>query len=100
MGRTKASNPLISKKTIGNAAFSKQDRLGALKAYADAIEDASDALSQKPDVEDEKRAKKQLAICYANRAAAYLMVGAGSNPKMAIQDGKSAEEADPSYAKG
>ena len=86
-------------KAIGNTAFATKDRAGALKAYTDAIEYLLDALSQKPDVNDTKNAKKQLAICHANRAAAYLITGEGMDLKKALRDGETAEAADPSYAK-
>lgn len=88
------------KKKAGNAAFVQQDCLTASRAYSDAIEDLFDVLSQKPDLDNEKRAKKQLAICYANRAAAYLIAGDASHAGKALGDGKAAEASDPSYVKG
>lgn len=45
------------------------------------------------------RLKKQLAICYTNRTAAYLMDGAASDPGKAHPDGKAAEEVDATYLK-
>lgn len=86
-------------KSKGNAAFAKKDQSGALAAYSDAIKDVFDALSQNPDIEEEKRAKKQLATCYGNRAAAYSMPGGAPDPQKALQNGKSAEEADSASAK-
>ncbi|KAF8226164.1 hypothetical protein L208DRAFT_1454009 [Tricholoma matsutake] len=88
------------KKKIGNAAFARKDYSTASRAYSDAIEDLLDVLSQKPDLDSEKKAKKLLAICHANRAAAYLISGEGSDATKALGDGKAAEVNDPSYAKG
>lgn len=86
-------------KSIGNAAFARKDRSAAVTAYSDAIDSLIDALCQKPDVQQEKDAKRQLAICYANRAAAYLIPGPGMDPSKAFKDGEAAEYQDPSYAK-
>jgi hypothetical protein len=47
----------------------------------------------------EKEAEKQVAICYANQAAAWLIVGSGRDAKKALEDGKLAERNDPGYAK-
>ncbi|GLB35307.1 hypothetical protein LshimejAT787_0208720 [Lyophyllum shimeji] len=86
-------------KSAGNAAFTRKDRAEAIKAYSRAIDALTDVLSMTPDIEDEKKAKKQLAICHANRAAVHLLAGAGEDPKKAIEDGKSAQEWDHTYAK-
>jgi len=86
-------------KSAGNAAFTRKNRSEAVKAYSGAIDALTDVLSMTPDIEDEKKAKKQLAICYANRAAAYLISGAGEDPNKAIKDGKSAQQWDPTYSK-
>lgn len=86
-------------KTAGNTAFAKKDRVRALKSYSIAIDHFMDALSQRPDVEDEKKAKTQLAICYANRAATHLLPGEGADPKAALEDGQRSEQTDPSYEK-
>ncbi|KAF5387082.1 hypothetical protein D9615_001803 [Tricholomella constricta] len=86
-------------KAAGNAAFTRKDGPEAVKAYSGAVDALIDVLSMTPDVEDEKKARKQLAVCYANRAAAYLISGAGVDAKRAIEDGKAAEHWDPAYAK-
>ncbi|KAG6889743.1 hypothetical protein C0995_015041 [Termitomyces sp. Mi166 len=83
----------------GNNAFVRKDRAGALKAYDSAIDPLIDLLSMNPDYDDEVKAKKQLAFCYGNRAAAHMMPGDGINLKQAINDGKSAEYYDARYAK-
>lgn len=85
-------------KLIGNTAFSRKERAAAIKAYTAAIEHLIDVLSMKPDLEEAK-AKKLLAICYSNRAATYLIPGAGQDANQALLDGQKAEKADPSYAK-
>jgi hypothetical protein len=56
-------------------------------------------LTQRPNAEDEKKAKRQLAVCHANRAAAYLLPGAGLDAKAVLEDGKRAEDTDPTYEK-
>jgi len=86
-------------KSIGNAAFARKDRSAAVMAYSDAIDSLIDALCQKPDIQQEKDAKRQLAICYSNRAAAYLIPGPGMDASKALKDGEAAEHQDPSYAK-
>jgi hypothetical protein len=86
-------------KKAGNTAFAKKDRAGALKAYTTAIDHYIDALSQRPDVEDEKKAKTQLAICFGNRAATYLLPGQGVDPKAALESAKRSEQTDSSYEK-
>ncbi|KAF8892650.1 hypothetical protein BD779DRAFT_1670316 [Infundibulicybe gibba] len=86
-------------KAAGNEAFSRKDRKAALDAYSEAIECLIDALSQKLDLEEERKAKRQLAICHGNRAAASLLEGSGMDAAKAIEDGKTAERFDPSYAK-
>ncbi|KAJ8481658.1 hypothetical protein ONZ45_g15235 [Pleurotus djamor] len=64
------------------------------------LPDLVDALSQKPKEEEEKQAHSLLAICFANRAAAYLIHGAGMDAKKAAADGENAVKVDPDYAKG
>ncbi|CAA7267660.1 unnamed protein product [Cyclocybe aegerita] len=86
-------------KVVGNNAFSQKDRKAAVKAYGEALSWLLDVLAQKPDTADEEKAKKLQAVCYANRAAAYLIPGEGINLRKALQDGKDAEKADPGYAK-
>ncbi|KAJ8515517.1 hypothetical protein ONZ45_g7062 [Pleurotus djamor] len=87
-------------KADANAAFKARDRVGAIKGYSDAIDHLVDALSQKPKEEEEKQAHSLLAICFANRAAAYLIHGAGMDAKKAAADGENAVKVDPDYAKG
>lgn len=86
-------------KTAGNKAFSQKDRRSAIKAYSEALSHLVDVLSQKPNDEDEKKAINLRAICFANRAATYLVPGDGMNLKKALEDGKAAEAINPSYAK-
>ena len=86
-------------KLIGNTAFSRKERAAAIKAYTAAIEHLIDVLSMKPDLEEEAKAKNLLAICHSNRAATYLIPGAGQDANQALLDGQKAEKADPSYAK-
>lgn len=86
-------------KLIGNAAFSRKERAAAIKAYTEAIKHLIDVLSMKPGLEEEAKAKNLLAICHSNRAATYLIPGAGQDVDQALLDGQKAEKADPSYAK-
>lgn len=87
-------------KLAGNAYFSRKDREGALRAYRETIDHLWDALAQNPDEHDKQTIKKNLAVCYANRAAALLIDGPGIDAKAALKDGELAEHWDPSYAKG
>ncbi|RDB23978.1 hypothetical protein Hypma_008832 [Hypsizygus marmoreus] len=98
-GAQKALESAHKLKASGNASFGRKDRTSALKAYSDAINALDDVLAMTPDIKDEKQAKKQLAICFGNRAAAYLMPGEGMDAVKALHDGEAAEAADPSYAK-
>jgi len=86
-------------KIAGNKAFSQKDRRSAIKAYSEALSHLVDVLSQKPNDEDEKKAVNLRAICFANRAATYLVPGDGMDLKKALEDGKAAEDTHPSYAK-
>ncbi|TFK42924.1 hypothetical protein BDQ12DRAFT_696320 [Crucibulum laeve] len=86
-------------KTIGNAAYGRKDRDKAVNAYTDASEDLLHVLSQKPDIDEEKKAKRLLAICRSNRAAARLIPGVGMGAEEALHDAQDAEKADPSYNK-
>jgi hypothetical protein len=86
-------------KAEGNAAFAQKDRPVAVKGYTQAIKHLIDALSQRPDLNEKKDLENQLAICYANRAAAWLIEGEGMDAKKAVDDGVAAEETDPMYPK-
>ncbi|KAF4608780.1 hypothetical protein EYR40_001127 [Pleurotus pulmonarius] len=86
-------------KTAGNSAFQKKDRVAAIQFYSDAIGHLLDALSQKPMPSDEAKANKLMSVCFANRAATYLLPGDGIDLKKALADGESAEKADPDYGK-
>ena len=82
-------------KVAGNKAF-MQRREGCGR-YTDAI-DLVDVLAQKPDIGEEK-AKKLMAILYANRAAAHLLPGDGMDLDSALSDGLAVEKVDPTYSK-
>lgn len=56
-----------------------------------------DVLPQKPDVADEEKAKKLMAISHANRVAGYLLLGDGVDLEKALEDGMAAS--DPTYTK-
>jgi hypothetical protein len=86
-------------KAVGNAAFAKQDRKGAIAAYSRAVDAYVEALSSKPDAASEKDSKRQLAICLANRAAAHLLAGEGVDAQAALEDGEAAAKVDPTYVK-
>lgn len=86
-------------KAAGNKAFSQRDRKAALKAYTEALSYITNVLVQNPTPEDGVKVKKLQAICLANRAATYIIPGEGSDPEKALEDGKAAETADPTYSK-
>ncbi len=91
-------------KRKGNVLYTQRDRLGAINAYSDAINRLMNALRSDPNREKNKGAEKLLAVCCANRAAAYLLPGQGvdrgSDLHDVWKDGELAIRADPSYAKG
>lgn len=89
-------------KQQGNEAFKKKDRTGAVDAYAKAIDELEEALifaDMKGDVDAQSQVKSALAVCYANRAAAWCIEGAGIDANKAIDDGKLSEEMDKVYNK-
>lgn len=86
-------------KAAGNKAFAQKERKAAVDAYTDTIDHLVDVLAQKPDVVDEEKAKRLMAVSYANRAAAYLLPGDGVDLDKALADGMAAEEVDPTYSK-
>lgn len=86
-------------KAMGNQAFAKKDRKAALKAYSDALRYVVDVLAQNPDIQEEEKAIRLRAMCFANRAAAHLIPGEGMDAKKTLEDGEDAEKVDPSYAK-
>ncbi|KAF9009361.1 hypothetical protein BDQ17DRAFT_1421550 [Cyathus striatus] len=82
-------------KNKGNAAFSRRDRAAAMDAYTEATHCLHVALSLNLDADEEKIAERQLAICYANRAACRLLQGNGIDIRGALEDGEQAEKMDP-----
>jgi hypothetical protein len=98
-GIKKAKTLGAEAKAKGNLAFAKKERQPAVEAYSKATRLYLDVLDMKPDDQDKKEAEKQLAVCYANRAAAWLIDGSGGDASKALEDGKKAEEAVPGYAK-
>ncbi|KAF9533411.1 hypothetical protein CPB83DRAFT_782965 [Crepidotus variabilis] len=98
-GKITAMTRAEKAKNEGNKSFSKKDREAALKSYKQALDLVEDVLCQKPTEAEEKAAKKLQAICFANRAAAYMIPGEGCDASKALEDGKAAEAADPSYNK-
>ena len=88
-------------KTEGNRAFNAKDFKRAIAEYSKAIYRAEDvADSDRGEEEAEQAARRLLAVCYANRAAAYLLPGDESDVKKALEDSKQAETYNPDYAKG
>jgi tetratricopeptide (TPR) repeat protein len=75
-------------KAAGNKAFAQKERKAAVDAYTDTIDHLVDALAQKPDAADEEKAKRLMAVSYANRAAAYLLPGDGVDLDKALADGR------------
>ena len=89
-------------KQQGNEAFKKQDRKKAVEAYTMAIDEMHEALvvaDLEDDVDAVSDAHSALAICYANRAAAWCIEGNGMDAKKALEDGKSSENMNKTYAK-
>ncbi|KAF9446927.1 hypothetical protein P691DRAFT_803272 [Macrolepiota fuliginosa MF-IS2] len=91
-------------KSKGNQLYSQRNRKGAIYEYTNAIDRLMNALRSDPNRDKNKDAERLLAVCCANRAAAYLMPGddvdVDSDLHEAWKDGEIAIRADPSYAKG
>ncbi|KAK1226657.1 hypothetical protein PQX77_010369 [Marasmius sp. AFHP31] len=88
-------------KEQGNQAFKAGKRDEALQLYQAAI----DAVYKiwgggDPDKEQERKAYRLIAMCYANRSAAWMIEGEGGDAEKALDAGKKAEHTDPGYAKG
>jgi hypothetical protein len=86
-------------KTEGNTAFAQRRREPALEAYSRAIEIYDAVVAQRLDPDHTANTNTQLTICYANRAAAWLLDGPGEDAQKALEDGRAAEKVDPGYAK-
>ncbi|PPR04978.1 hypothetical protein CVT24_010436 [Panaeolus cyanescens] len=86
-------------KLAGNQAFAAKNRPVAIKAYTEAINHLHDVMSQNPTEEQSSKAKKLMAICLSNLSATHLLPGTGQAAEPALKAGKTAEVADPSYAK-
>jgi hypothetical protein len=89
-------------KRLGNDAFKKKDRKAAVAAYTQAIDELEEALGlAQLELDDEAKAdaKKALAVCYANRAAAWTIDGPGSDAGKAVEDGYASERMNKTYLK-
>jgi hypothetical protein len=86
-------------KTEGNTAFAQRRREPAPEAYSRTIEIYDAMVAQRLDPDHTADTNKQITICYANRAAAWLLDGPGFDAQKALEDGRVAEKVDPSYAK-
>lgn len=87
-------------KASGNAAIARKDRTKAVAHYTEAIECLVDASAQKPTDEEEKQLERLWVVCFANRAAAWLLEGPGQDAKKALDDATEAVKRDEGYAKG
>lgn len=98
-GIAKATKRAEEEKRLGNEAIGRKDRASAVKHYSEAYEFLADAIAQNP-VDGEKRdIKRAMAICLANRAAAWLMEGEGQDAKTALTDAERATTFDENYGK-
>ena len=87
-------------KGLGNEAFSRRERAQAVTHYTEAIEYLHDAAAQQPTDEEKSNIQGTMAVCFANRAAAWLLPGEGQDPQKALDDASAAVEHDAGYAKG
>lgn len=88
-------------KAEGNRAFKEKDFKTAIEEYGKAIDRAKEvAFSDRGEEEAGQAARRLLAVCYANRAAAYLLPGDELDVEKALEDGQKAEKYNPDYAKG
>ncbi|KAI0039725.1 hypothetical protein FA95DRAFT_1612350 [Auriscalpium vulgare] len=81
------------RKDAGNTEYELREHEHAVQAYTQGI-DALDLLEPQHVGAPERRLR---AVLLANRAAAHLM---GGDVDAVLRDGRAAEEADPTYAKG
>ncbi|KAI0065796.1 hypothetical protein BV25DRAFT_1595569 [Artomyces pyxidatus] len=88
-------------KAAGNTAFAQKDREGAVKAYTEAIEQATIAIEEGASEESVERSGVHLllAVCLSNRAATYLLQGDDLDAHKALRDAEMAERSDKSYVK-
>ncbi|KAH9831777.1 uncharacterized protein C8Q71DRAFT_780277 [Rhodofomes roseus] len=100
-GVAKATRRAEEEKRLGNEAVGRKDRTAAVKHYSEAFEFYADAFSQKPTAtaDEEHGIKRSMAICLANRAAAWLMEGEGRDAKKALADAERAAAFDEDYGK-
>ncbi|KAJ3503926.1 hypothetical protein NLJ89_g8212 [Agrocybe chaxingu] len=91
-------------KEQGNAAYAKGERERAVECFQEGVEVLErlmlKALSHPPERDAETR--KLLAVCYANCAAARMLVverGEERDLKAALEDAEKAIKTDPTYAK-
>ncbi|TFY57948.1 hypothetical protein EVJ58_g6718 [Rhodofomes roseus] len=100
-GVAKATKRAEEEKRLGNEAVGRKDRTAAVKHYSEAFEFYADAFSQKPTAtaDEEHGIKRSMAICLANRAAAWLMEGEGRDAKKALADAERAAAFDEDYGK-
>ncbi|KAI0308538.1 hypothetical protein OF83DRAFT_1180693, partial [Amylostereum chailletii] len=86
-------------KDAGKLAYERKNRAGALDAFAAAVDHAMGALKESGNPAHRAGARRALAVCWANRAAALLMEGPGMDAKEALDHAQKAEVADPTYVK-
>ncbi|KAI0042030.1 hypothetical protein FA95DRAFT_1610538 [Auriscalpium vulgare] len=98
-------------KGIGNGHFDGRRREDAVRSYTIALGDLDRAVALRPQ-RDDAPTRRLRAVLLANRAAAQLLMCDGGKTKdirvgwkdadavAALQDGRAAEEADPTYVKG
>ena len=98
-GVAKGIQTAETEKTRGNQAFAKKNRVAAVQHYTDAIDELVHAAAQKPTDAEEKKIKGMLAVCFANRAAAYLLPGEGQDAQKALEDADQAITQDAEYSK-
>jgi len=86
-------------KARGNVAFAGRVQSAALEEYSTAIEALVTASLQKATDAEMRRIKPLMSVCYANRAAVYLMEGPWRDAEEALKDAKEAVLRDADYAK-
>ncbi|KAI0047326.1 hypothetical protein FA95DRAFT_1595755 [Auriscalpium vulgare] len=94
------TNMANSSRQRANEAYAGRDREAALMEYTFAVATLTIVLVEGHGAAEMARARTQLAVCLANRAAAYLLEGPGMDAQRALREGMGAERADASYVKG
>ncbi|KAH9915214.1 uncharacterized protein B0H18DRAFT_1042181 [Fomitopsis serialis] len=95
----KAIQRADEEKRLGNAAFGRKEKIAALDHYTKAHGLLADAAFRTLEREEKRQLTRSLAVCHANRAAAWLIEGTSQDAQNALRDAKQALDFDCDYGK-